>query len=125
MHTIPHDERTEVLARLRERTERLVIVDFDVPAVEHGGPAHVRFLAETYERGLSEYGADRDLVALGFLLPVLVGQLTPGARRLTWEQPMAAWRAQLENAGYQDVSVVTLHDYWSSPAFLLTASGDA
>jgi SAM-dependent methyltransferase len=126
MHTIPHDERTEVLAALGKRTSRLVIVDFDVPAAEHGGPEHLRFLAETYERGLSEYGADRDLVAFGFLLPVLVGQLTPGARRVTWEQPAAQWRSQLEKAGYQDVSVVTLHDYWSSPAFLLTArSGGA
>ncbi|MFI9381722.1 class I SAM-dependent methyltransferase [Kutzneria sp. NPDC052558] len=126
MHTIPHEERTEVLARLGERTSRLVIVDFDVPAVEHGGAEHLRLLAETYERGLSEYGADRDLVAGGFLMPVLVGQLTPGARRVTWEQSAAAWRAQLEKAGYQDVSVVTLHDYWSSPAFLLTArSGGA
>jgi SAM-dependent methyltransferase len=121
VHTIPHDERTEVLARLRERTERLVIVDFDVPSMEHGGPEHLRFLAETYERGLAEYGEDRDLVAGGFLMPVLVGQLTPGARRVTWEQPAAAWAAQLEKAGYQDVSVAQLHDYWSSPAFLLTA----
>ena len=125
MHTIPHDERTEVLARLRDRTARLVIVDFDVPAVEHGEAAHLRFLAETYERGLSEYDGDRDLVAGGFLMPVLVGQLTPGARRVTWEQPAQAWQEQLEKAGYQDVSVVTLHDYWSSPAFLLTASGGA
>ncbi|GAA3437729.1 class I SAM-dependent methyltransferase [Kutzneria kofuensis] len=121
MHTIRHDERTEVLARLRDRAERLVIVDFDVPAVEHGSPAHLRFLAETYERGLSEYAEDRDLVAQGFLMPVLVGQLTPGARRVTWEQPAAAWRAQLEKAGYRTVSVATLHDYWSSPAFLLIA----
>ena len=126
MHTIPHDERTEVLTRLGERTSLLAIVDFDVPATEHGGPAHLRFLAETYERGLSEYGADRDLVAGGFLMPVLVGQLTPGARRVTWEQPAVQWRSQLEKAGYQDISVVTLHDYWSSPAFLLTArSGGA
>jgi SAM-dependent methyltransferase len=121
MHTIPHGERTQVLAALRHRTERLVIVDFDVPAVEHGGPEHLRFLAETYERGLSEYTDDRDLVAGGFLMPVLVGQLTPGASRVTWEQPAAAWREQLERAGYASVSVATLHDYWSSPAFLLIA----
>lgn len=121
MHTIPHDERTEVLTRLRDRTDRLVIVDFDVPDVEHGSPAHLRFLAETYERGLSEYTEDRDLVAGGFLMPVLVGQLAPGASRVTWEQPAAAWRAQAEKAGYRTVSVATLHDYWSSPAFLLVA----
>jgi len=124
MHTIPHAERTQILAALRPRTERLVIVDFDVPAMAHGGPEHLRFLAETYERGLSEYTGD--LVAQGFLMPVLVGQLTPGAlasraSRVTWEQPAAAWREQLEKAGYASVSVVTLHDYWSSPAFLLIA----
>lgn len=121
LHTIPHNERTEVLARLRDRTEQLVIVDFDVPDIEHGSPTHLRFLAETYERGLSEYAEDRDLVAQGFLMPVLVGQLTPGARCVTWEQPAAAWQAQLEKAGYRTDSVGTLHDYWSSPAFLLIA----
>ena len=121
MHTIPHVERGQVLALLRQHTKRLVIVDFDVPAVEHGGPEHLRFLADTYERGLSEYTENRDLVAGGFLMPVLVGQLTPGAQRVTWEQPAAAWRAQVEKAGYTSVSVATLHDYWSSPAFLLIA----
>ena len=47
----------------------------------------IEFLAETYERGLAEYDTDRDLVAQGFLMPVLTGQLMPGAVRSTWEQP--------------------------------------
>ena len=52
---------------------------------------------------------------------VLTGQLAPGARRSTWEQPATAWAAQLESCGYREVEVEPLYDYWSSPAFLLTA----
>jgi hypothetical protein len=52
---------------------------------------------------------------------VLTGQLTPGARRSTWEQPAGAWADQLAACGYRDVTVEPLCDYWSSPAFLLTA----
>ena len=54
-------------------------------------------------------------------MPVLTGQLMPGAVRSTWEQPAAAWVEQFSACGYQDVTAVPLYDYWSSPAFLLTA----
>jgi len=60
-------------------------------------------LADRYERGLGEYGAARGLVAQGLLMPVLTGQLSPGAVRVTWEQPAQAWRRQLEHCGYHEV----------------------
>jgi SAM-dependent methyltransferase len=123
LHAIPHPERTDLLTALRPHTRRLAIVEFDVP--DHSGAERLRFLARTYERGLAEYGTDRDLVARGFLMPVLVGQLAPGAPRSTWEQPASAWSAQVEAAGYTDTTVTPLYDYWSSPAFLLTARGAA
>lgn len=122
LHTLPHADRSAVLTRLRSHVSRVAIAEFDVP----GEPvAHLDFLADTYERGLAEYEDDRDLVAQGFLMPVLVGQLTPGAVRNTFEQPATAWAAQLRECGYREVMIEPLFDYWSSPAFLLTARGDA
>jgi hypothetical protein len=47
------------------------------------------------------------------------------AVRATWEQPSWAWQQQLERAGYTGVAIAPLCDYWSSPAFLLTARGGA
>jgi hypothetical protein len=64
-------------------------------------------------------------VAQGFLMPVLAGQLAPEAARATWEQPSWAWQRQVERAGYTDVTIRPLYDYWSSPAFVLTARGTA
>ncbi|QFZ19260.1 class I SAM-dependent methyltransferase [Saccharothrix syringae] len=123
LHTLPHEARDGVLAELAPHVRVLAVVEFDVPDVPHAGPAHRRFLAETYERGLAEYGADRRLVAQGFLMPVLTGQLVPGATRATWEQPASRWAEQVRRAGFTDVRTTPLHDYWSSPAFLLTARG--
>jgi Methyltransferase domain len=123
LHTIPHEQRTDLLAAVRPHVDTLVVVEFDVP--EATGRDRLRFLAETYERGLAEYDTetdtDADLVAQGFLMPVLVGQLAPGTPRATWEQPASAWSAQVERAGFTDTTITPLYDYWSSPAFLLTA----
>lgn len=121
LHTLPYAERSAVLTALRPRVGRLVVAEFDVP----GEPLeNLGFLADTYERGLAEYGDDRELVAQGFLMPVLVGQLAPGVVRNTFEQPASGWVAQVLACGYRDVVVEPLFDYWSSPAFLLTALGD-
>ena len=125
LHTVPAAERTDVLAALRPRVGVLALVEFDVPDAEVGSPEHVRFLARTYEQGLAEYDEDRDLVAQGFLMPVLTGQLRPGAVRATYEQPAERWAEQVREAGYTDVTTRVLDDYWSSPAFLLTARGTA
>lgn len=125
LHTLPRDERTEVLRALLPRTGRLAVVEFDVPESPVGSPEHLEFLARTYEQGLAEYDDDRELVAQGFLMPVLTGQLRPGAVRATFEQPARAWVEQVSGAGFTDVEVVPVDDYWSSPAFLLTARGGA
>jgi SAM-dependent methyltransferase len=125
LHALPVQERSAALANLCPRVGLLAVAEFSVPDLPPGSPEHLRFLAETYERGLAEYDADRDLVAQGFLMPVLAGQLAPEAARATWEQPSWAWQRQLEQAGYSDVTIQPLYDYWSSPAFLLTARGTA
>lgn len=123
LHTLTTAERTDALRELAGRAARIAVVEFDVPDLTPGTPDHLAFLAQTYERGLAEYTDDRDLVAQGFLMPVLVGQLAPGAVRATWEQPAAAWRAQVTAAGFTEVEVRPVFDYWSSPAFLLTGRG--
>lgn len=123
LHTLTTAGRRRVLQDLAGRTSRIAIVEFDVPSMTPDAPEHLTFLAQTYERGLAEYTDDRDLVAQGFLMPVLVGQLAPGAVRSTWEQPAAAWQAQVAAAGFTDVTVHPVFDYWSSPAFLLTGRG--
>jgi SAM-dependent methyltransferase len=125
LHALPAQERSAALADLRPHVGLLAVAEFSVPDLPPGSLEHLRFLAETYERGLAEYEADRDLVAQGFLMPVLAGQLAPDAARATWEQPSWAWQRQLEQAGYADVTVRPLYDYWSAPAFLLTARGTA
>lgn len=123
LHAIDHAQRTGVLRDLRPHVDLLAVVEFDVPDVAVGSLDHLRFLHRTSEQGLAEHTDDRDLVAQGFLMPVLTGQLRPGAVRATFEQPATAWAQQLEDTGCTDVTVQTLHDYWSSPAFLLTARG--
>jgi len=121
LSALPPADRDGVLAALSPKVGVLAVVEFDVP--DRGGVERLRFLADTYERGLAEYGADRALVAQGFLMPVLTGQLLPGAIRSTWEQPAAAWAEQVSRAGFIEVRHSPLYGYWSSPAFLLTASG--
>ncbi|WP_432571991.1 class I SAM-dependent methyltransferase [Kineococcus sp. SYSU DK005] len=134
LQSLPVAERGAVLQALRPHTAHLLVVEFDVPDAVHGSGEHLRSLLARYERGLAEYAEDgvptatTDLVAQGFLMPVLTGQLlpaAPGAVRTNWEHPAGTWREQVRAAGYRDVRTEALHDYWSSPAFLLTARGDA
>lgn len=121
LHALPHEDRSAVLAALRGHVTHLAVAEFDVPDHPVASDAHLEFLAGTYEQGLAEYDTDRELVAQGFLMPVLAGQLAPGARRSTWEQPATAWAEQVRACGYRNIAVEPLHDYWSSLAFLLTA----
>lgn len=119
LHALPPAERTDVLARLREIADAIVLVEFDVPAFADGSPEHLAYLAERYERGLAEY--DGSLVAQGFLMPVLAGQLHPDTARNTWEQPAATWTTQLADAGWHHITLTPIADYWWAPAFAATA----
>lgn len=121
LQSIEPDQRAEVLRALQPRTGTLVLAEFDVPEYTEGSPEHLRSLVERYERGVAEYGEDASLVAQGFLLPVLLG-IVSGQERTNWEQPAAAWAEQLKTAGFTEVGVEPLADYWWSPAVLITAS---
>ncbi len=123
LQSIEPTERSAALAALAPRVARLVIVDFDVSDEKTGSHRHLTSLAARYEHGLAEYDQTRDLVAQGFLMPVLLGQLSPDAERTNWEQPAEHWRQQVQDAGFHDVVVRPLADYWSAPAFLLSANG--
>ncbi|WP_370969755.1 class I SAM-dependent methyltransferase [Amycolatopsis sp. cg9] len=120
LQSIEPEQRAEVLRALQLRTGKLVIAEFDVPEFEEGSPEHLRSLVERYERGVAEYGEDASLVAQGFLLPVLLG-IVSGQERTNWEHPAAGWAEQLKTAGFTDVDVTPLADYWWSPAVLITA----
>lgn len=122
LHTMAPEARAGVLSALAGATDHLCIAEFDVPALTDRGDDHVRYLAERYERGLAEYAADGDdVVAQGFLLPVLVAQLDPARPRHTWEQPATAWADELGAAGFTTVERHHLRDYWWAPAVLLEA----
>lgn len=119
-------ERASCLRALAPRVRDLVIVDFDADHPPAGTDAQLIDLAERYERGLGEYDADRALVAQGFLIPVLLGQIAPAdpaTIRTNWEHPAEFWAGQVTDAGFTDVRVQPLCDYWSSPAFVLRATG--
>lgn len=120
LHTMPPDERADVLAAIAARTGRLLVAEFDVPDFEDGSRAHADYVAERYERGLQEYPGD-DVVAQGFLLPVLIGQFAPDTIRHTFEQSADRWVRELRAAGFTDVSVAPLAPYWWADAVLLDA----
>ena len=119
---MPPGERREVLRTMARRTRRLLVVEFDVPAFADRSEAHARYAAERYEAGVAEYEGD-DLVIDGFLMPVLVAQFEAGARRATWEQPVAASVAELAEAGFGHVEHRRIAPYWWAPAHLIDARG--
>ena len=82
----------------------------------------MRSLVTRYERGIAEYGDDAQLVARGFLLPVLLGQGDPRVSRTNWEQPAVKWAGQLVEAGFTDIDIEPLADYWWAPAVLINAT---
>lgn len=123
MQSIEPTERARALAALSPRVDRLIVVDFDMPRHRIGSSDQLRHLASRYEQGLAEYDEDRDLVAQGFLMPVLLGQLAAGTPRTNWEHPIEHWAEQITVAGFTDVRTRQVADYWSGPAFVLVARG--
>lgn len=120
--TLPRAERIEVLTWLRPRTERIALLEFDVPELGCGlEPARFRYLVDAYERGLREYDTDRSLVAQGFLVPVLLDTLTEHDQAHA-EQPIGRWVEDLTTAHFTPDPPRHVHDYWWAPAYLGTAS---
>lgn len=119
MHNLAPSARRTVWAELARRTSVLVIAEFDVPGFAERSEEHCAYLAQRYEIGIAEY-ADHPEVIQGFLVPVLIGQLEPGAPRYTFEQPIDRWVEELEVAGFS-VTRQPIMPYWWADAWLVVA----
>jgi hypothetical protein len=118
LQSIPPAERP--FRWLRDHTDRLLIAEFDVPAFAATyAPERVRYVVDTYARGLAEY--DGDLVAQGFLMPVMFGYFDRTAARANWEGPIAEWVADLQAAGFKNVETRKLFAYFWADAYLIDA----
>lgn len=126
LQSLEPKERIRMMAWLREHCDRLLVVEFDVPTFSsllH--PAHIRSVCRRYERGLGEYLETRDLVAQGFLMPVMFGYFHSGARRANHEHTLERWVEQIQPAGFAKVSTRPIHDYWWGTAHLLDARSES
>jgi hypothetical protein len=114
--------RIIMLAWLRKRCARLLIAEFDVPGLgELYEPERMAHFTARYEQGLAEYADDGGYVAQGFLMPVFFGYFDRSAARANYEQPIAAWEANLRAAGFALIERRPIYDYWWAPAYLLDA----
>ena len=121
LHNLPREPRREVLAWAHRAAPALAIVEFDALPVDARDPAYIAHVLARYRRGIAEYDAD-ELVVQGFLMPVMFGYFASGRARITYEQPAAAWVADLGAAGFATVSSSVIDDYWWGPAVLLRAT---
>lgn len=115
-------ERHQVLSRFRQQVGKVVVVEFDVPTFATELDKFQSLIAR-YEKGISEYSADRELVAMGFLMPMLISQLrSQHSDPINWEQPKAVWVEEFRRAGYSNVACQSVLDYWWSDCFAVIAS---
>jgi hypothetical protein len=120
-HTIPPAERLGLLRWVREHCGRFLLVEFDVPAFSHMlDPKTVAYYVQQYEKGLAEY-AGNSTVIQGFLMPVFFSNFDQNTTRLTFEQPISAWEADLRQVGFTTIRRQRLYDYWWAAAYLLEA----
>jgi hypothetical protein len=112
--------RIKALRELAHHVDRLIVVEFDVPDLSLGSRDLHESLATRYELAASEQKDNADLVASGFLVPMLLGQLR-AATPSNWEQPATAWLDHLTSAGFRAVKVEHVHDYSWAPAMCFIA----
>jgi len=112
--------RKAALRLLAAHVDRLIVVEFDVPDLVAGTPEYHDSLAARYEQAAADCGEDADLVAGGFLAPMLLGQLRAAAPS-NHEQSKTAWIVELADAGFRVVRVAHVHAYSWANAFLLEA----
>lgn len=122
LQSLPPVERRAALSWLHGAVDRLLIVEFDVPDL-FDSPLALECVAHVlarYRLGLAEYPAN-DTVVQGFLMPVMFGYFDPSAARTTYEQPIAAWHADLNAAGFTRVTTRPIFPYWWADAYLIEA----
>ncbi|WP_422647203.1 class I SAM-dependent methyltransferase [Actinoalloteichus caeruleus] len=117
------DRRSGVLEWIRDRCESFLLVVFDVPDTTRPfSPEWFLPVLAKAEQGVREYTEHRDLVGLGFLVPVVLGFFDAGSARANYEQSVPSWEAELRSAGFGTVSSHRLFDYWWQPAYVIEAS---
>lgn len=122
LQSIHPEQRLALLQWLREHGRRLLIAEFDDPPFSaQAAPDHVRYVVARYQQGLAEYDEDRDVVAQGFLMPVMFGYFDPTTARTNYEQSLQEWQTQLRMAGFQVLECRLLYPYWWAPAYFIDA----
>jgi hypothetical protein len=122
LHSFSNEERMDVLVWLRKHGRRVLIAEFDVPDFKDiFAPERYLHIIKCYLKGLSEYNADRDLVAQGFLMPVMFGYFDKSIYRTTYEQPIQKWVDNLKKAGFKKVNLKKLYPYWWADAYIIDA----
>lgn len=119
-------DKREVLSWICGHASRFVLVEFDVPEVDDvWDPVWFADCVARLERGLREYGTDRDLVGVGFVLPVVLGKFSATTPPANHEVSIARWRELLGEAGFGGIRVRRVADYWWRPAYAVEAIGSS
>jgi hypothetical protein len=122
LQSVPPEERPAMFGWLRAHGQRVLIAEFDVPALgDTFEPQRVAYITERYERGLAEYDGDGGIVAQGFLMPVLFGYFDRSEARTNWEVPIREWVDLLHAAGFVHVEARALYAYFWADAYLIEA----
>jgi SAM-dependent methyltransferase len=121
LHALPPAARRDLFVNLRAMSDRVAVVEFDVPFREGADSQRLEYLADRYEAGVSEHEPGSSVVD-GFLLPVLIGQLHPGSPRATWEQPINDWIDEITAAGFSNVHAEAVSPFWWAHAWCVTGS---
>lgn len=123
MHNLPPAQRAPLFAWLREHSGTVLIAEFDVQMdVMAGSAEHVNYLITRYRQGLAEYEPDEEVVAQGFLMPILFRNFESIGEAAIYEQPIERWETELRAAGFTAVKRHLLHNYWWADAYLLVAN---
>jgi hypothetical protein len=122
LQSLSPEEHPVILEWIRKHGKRFLMVEFDTPnfgsMIE---PESVQYIIDHYQNGLSEYDVDRDLVAQGFLMPVMFGYFDQTANRTNYEQPIQEWVNELQAVGFKNVNVRVIYPYWWASAYLIDA----
>ena len=122
LQSIPPEDRPGLFAWCRDHGQRMLIAEFDVPAWTHlYTPDRVRYIVDRYTVGLAEYAEDGELVAQGFLMPVMFGYFDRSSARTNFEGPIQGWIDGLRAAGFKSIRTHHLSDYWWASTYLIDA----
>ncbi len=125
LQALPRADRMHVLAWLRDHCRALALAEFDAPQLsEPIAECSALEIVRRYRTGVAEYTAQPDPTVAGFLMPMLFGYFAAGRARTNWEQPLAAWTADLRAAGFRKVCARSLYPYWWAEAFWIEAEAN-